>query len=368
MVDQVGVHQGVAQDHQPVGITVVHARRVDAQLLQHAHHLLFTGHRPLQGGDGSEEASRLQGLARVAAQVLVEPAHEGVGAGQVAVAARIDRQAHQVAVRCERHADPEGVCHLLGETPGACLEGLGRQHRLPRQQAEVGVVQRQHLVGDVHRRGRRPGFGAFRDELAQLPVAGQVAVPTLAEYVVGLLGQQRHAPMVTADEGTGAVGQVAQLVRIDGDRIGACQRREGGVHFRLRELPVLGAHLFQAAQATVGASEHRAQVTPPGGIHVDPEAQAARQRRIARIHHRIHRVDGAVLGTAQHRHRHQHRLPLALTLLQHLLQAGRIQAHATNRQQPQLLTAQAQQLQALAPGVMGGDRRQHLRHRQRRVA
>src|SRR3546814_1408330 len=71
---------------------------------------------------------------------------------------------------------------------------------------------------------------------------------------------------------------------------------------------------------------------------------------------RSDRVDRAVFGGAEHGDRHQHRLAFAFAARQHVLQRAGVQPHAVFGQQFQLVAAEAEQLQAIAPGVMRGDR------------
>ena len=74
---------------------------------------------------------------RVAAQFVVKAAHEGVGMADVAGPRRVQGQAHQVAVRRERHDRVHVRGQFLGEALRAGVEGFGRQYGLSRQAAEV---------------------------------------------------------------------------------------------------------------------------------------------------------------------------------------------------------------------------------------
>jgi hypothetical protein len=82
---------------------------------------------------------------------------------------------------------------------------------------------------------------------------------------------------------------------------------------------------------------------------VHGEIQPAFTRCLTGCEHLIDRVDGAVLGAAKHRHAHQHRLPLAGATFQRVVQRGGVKPHVLGGQQRQLVTPEAEQLQALAP-------------------
>ena len=166
--------------------------------------------------------------------------------------------------------------HARGERAGGLMEGFGAADGACRQAAEVGVIERQHLVGHVHGGDIGTGLGPLGNELAQVPVARPVAARgVVMEHVVGRLRQQCHRAMVAAHESTCAVGQVAQFVRVDGDRVGLGQCRSGRMHARAREMREAPRDLVAGAQSAILVAEQGGEVAAPGGIHVHREAQPA---------------------------------------------------------------------------------------------
>ncbi len=73
-------------------------------------------------------------------------------------------------------------------------------------------------------------------------------------------------------------------------------------------------------------------------------------------------IDGAEFGASQNTDSHQYRLLLFQMALDNVMQCIAVHAHAAHRHRHQLLTAQTQQFNALAPGIMCGDRCQHAWH------
>ena len=167
--------------------------------------------------------------------------------------------------------------------------------------------------------------------------------------------------MVAAQEGARAVGQVAELVRVDGDGVAQGQRLDRRMHVRARKAREAFGHGLARAQAAIACAEQGREVAAPRGIHLHREPQAVRQPRVARGDQGVDRVD---LGGADHAHRGQHRLAHAQASLQGLLQRRRIQPHVALRHQPQLRATQPEQLHPLRPRVVRGDRREHPRHPQ----
>ena len=154
---------------------------------------------------------------RIGAQSLVEPAHEGIGRVQIGVAARIDGQADQVAVRWKRHENPRDAVHPGGKVPRGGMKGFGGTHRLRLKSTEMSMIKGQHLVTHVNRGGVGAGLGSLGDVPAQATEAAHVALRIgLVKNVVGILGEQAHGTPVAADERPGAKGQIAQLVRVHG--------------------------------------------------------------------------------------------------------------------------------------------------------
>src|SRR3546814_13471400 len=88
--------------------------------------------------------------------------------------------------------------------------------------------------------------------------------------------------MIAADEGAGAVGQVTELVRIDGDRIGLGQRGKGFVDFAAGELGKAIGHLVTRQQAAVGRAEQGGEIAAPGRIHMHPMAERSEERRVGK--------------------------------------------------------------------------------------
>src|SRR5690606_9688010 len=202
--------------------------------------------------------------------------HEPVHAGDVAVAARVHGEADEVAVRRERHRGGGQRRDAFDEAARLVHERFGGEDTLRRQAAEVVVVERQDPVGDVDRGGVRAGLGSFGNVAAELTVALEVAGAGRAvEHVVRVFGQQPDRALVPAQEGTRAIGQVAELVRVDGDRVHARDGGDGGVHAGGRERAEAGGDLFARAQAAVGVAEQAGQVAAPRGIEVQRQAQAA---------------------------------------------------------------------------------------------
>jgi hypothetical protein len=76
----------------------------------------------------------LQRLARIASQLIVQCAHESVGTGDVGVPERSQRQADQVAVRCERHP------YLLDRENGISYIDLYFEHLARRVRALHGLA------------------------------------------------------------------------------------------------------------------------------------------------------------------------------------------------------------------------------------
>ena len=136
------------------------------------------------------------------------------------------------------------------------------------------------------------------------------------------------------------------------------------MHARAREMREASGNFVPRAQAAILVSEQGGQVTAPGGVHMHREAQPARQRCVARRDQAIDRVDRSVLGGAEHAHRHQHGLALAFAVGDRFLQRIDVQAHVAFRHQLQLRAAEAEQLHALRPRVVRGDRGQHPRRLQ----
>ena len=227
------------------------------------------------------------------------------------------------------------------------------------------MVERQHLVGDIDRGDVRARLGPFRDELAEVAVARAVAARRMVvEDVVRGFREQCHRAMVAAQEGARAVGQVTELVRIDGDRVARGQCLDRRMHVRAREAGEAFGHGLARAQAAIGFAEQGREVAAPGGIDMHREPQAARQPRVARGDQGVDRVDRAVLGGAEHADRGQHRLAQAQASLEGLLQRRRIQPHVAFGHQPQLRATQPEQLHPLRPRVVRGDRREHPRYPQ----
>src|SRR3546814_12295238 len=77
--------------------------------------------------------------------------------------------------------------------------------------------------------------------------------------------------VVAADEGAGAVGQVAELVRVDRDRVGTAERGERGVHLRQREAGETLADFLDRAQAAVLVAKQGGEVAAPGAVDVNAE-------------------------------------------------------------------------------------------------
>ena len=173
--------------------------------------------------------------------------------------------------------------------------------------------------------------------------------------------------MVAADERTGTIGQVTQLVRIDRHRVGVAECGDRRVHRGRREVMEPAGHLVARAQAAVFVAEQGGEIAAPGGIDMHRKAQPVRGGAFARGDHGVDRIDRAVFGGAHHRHRQQHRLVFTPASVQGLFQRIDIDPHAALRQQFQLRAAQPEQLAALAPRVVRGDRGQHFRHLQRRM-
>src|SRR3546814_2741817 len=121
--------------------------------------------------------------------------------------------------------------------------------RPPRSTRTYTLVPYTTLFRSVDRPGVRAGLGTLRHERAQ-PAVARVVIggAGVVEDVVGGLGQQRDRAVVAADEGAGAVGQVAELVRVDRDRVGTAERGERGVHLRQREAGETLADFLDRAQ------------------------------------------------------------------------------------------------------------------------
>ena len=367
MVDQVRVHQGVTQDQQAViaFVGTVEAGAVETERIEDPAHLGIAERLGAQGRHRAEELLELQRLSRIGAHLVMQAAYERVGRGDLAVAARIDGHADEVAVRCKRHHGDDLLAHVAGELGGALVEGFGGEDRLPGQQAEVAVVQWQHAMGHEHRRGIRAGLGALRDELAEAAVALEVGFRRAAmEDVVGLFREQGGDAMIAAEKCAGAERQVAELVRIDGDRVGFAERGDRCMHLVGGKRLVVGGNLVAAAQAAILVAEHGRQVAAPGRIHVHRMAEAGGAGSLTHFEHAIDRIDRAVLGGAEHADRHQHRLALAFAALEHGFEGVGIEAHAAFGQQLQLCATKAEQLEPLAPGVVRGHRCQHPWHAQ----
>src|SRR3546814_9267822 len=134
----------------------------------------------------------------------------------------------------------------------------------------------------VDRRRCRAGLGTLRHELARPAVARVVIVGAgVVEDVVGGLGQQRDRAVVAADEGAGAVGQGAELVRVDRDLVGTAERGERGVHLRQREAGETLADFLDRAQAAVLVAKQGGEVAAqaPSTCTLKPSPFAAQRSR-----------------------------------------------------------------------------------------
>jgi hypothetical protein len=79
--------------------------------------------------------------------------------------------------------------------------------------------------------GHCAGLRTLWDVPAKLTIARQIVIGrSLREDIVRIESEQRHRTVIAADERACAIRQVAELVRIDGDRVGLRQSGDRTVY------------------------------------------------------------------------------------------------------------------------------------------
>src|SRR3546814_19544102 len=88
--------------------------------------------------------------------------------------------------------------------------------------------------------------------------------------------------VVAADEGAGAVGQVAELVRVDRDRVGTAERGPRCVHLRQREAGETLVDVPARAKAAVLVAKQSGEVAATGAVAVPAEDEPLSSAHIGR--------------------------------------------------------------------------------------
>ena len=126
VIDQIRIHQGVAQDHEAViAFISIKRGRIQAERIEDAAHFDLAERLSTQGRHRAKELLGLQGMARIGADVIVQTSDEGIGAAHAGIAARIQGKADQVAVRLEWNQRRNVVAVVGSETRRTLMESFG---------------------------------------------------------------------------------------------------------------------------------------------------------------------------------------------------------------------------------------------------
>ncbi len=160
---------------------------------------------------------------------------------------------------------------------------------------------------------------------------------------------------VAVAQGAGGIGDVAALVRVDGDGVGPAQRL-------VLALDVVAHRIGRDARGgghgtVLAVAEHGAEVAAPGGIGMDHEVEAAGAVAVSQLEQALEGIDGALLRAADDRDGAQHGHAAADRLLERLRDGVERQAGVeVDALHPDGILAEAEQGGGLGPGVVTGGR------------